>query len=230
MTAPHADQIIAGYLARLEAALATLPESRRRELIDDVSGHIAEARGVLAEETDADLLNILDRLGDPSETAAEEMAGAPASSGPAAVTPSSGRQNLLEILAIVLLLVFWPAGVVLLWISDVWTTRDKLIGTLVPPGGYVGIFLFGPVLLLGTVTCYSWGGTSSGPTGQVVTTSGTTCPPGVVMALLGVLAVIVVIAVLVSPIFTAVYLGRRLKRRSRIDSGQGAEPQPRLVG
>jgi HAAS domain-containing protein len=229
MTAPHADQIIAGYLARLQAALAPLPEGRRRELIEDVSAHIAEARGALAEETDADLLNILDRLGDPSETAAEEMAGSRAASE-APGTPSAGRQNLLEILAIVLLLVFWPAGVVLLWISDLWTTRDKLIGTLVPPGGYYGIFLLGPILLLHPYTCDSWSGSTTGPGGQTITTSGTTCPPGVVMALLGVLGAVVVIAILASPIFTAVYLGRRLKRRRGTDPRQGAEPQPRLVG
>ena len=131
-----------------------------------------------------------------------------------------------------LLLVFWPAGVVLLWISDLWTTREKLIGTLVPPGGYLGIFFFGPVLLLtgGGFGCGSWSGSTTGPDGQTVTTSGTSCPPGVVMALFGVLGAIVVVAVLVSPIFTAVYLGRRLKRRSRIDSRRGAESQPRLVG
>ena len=232
MTAPHADQIIAGYLARLEAALAPLPSSRRQELIEDVRSHIAEARGALADETDADLLTIIERLGEPSETAAEEMAGTRAASSTAMTVPSGGRQNLLEILAIVLLLVFWPAGVVLLWISDLWTTREKLIGTLVPPGGYLGIFFFGPVLLLtgGGFGCGSWSGSTTGPDGQTVTTSGTNCPPGVVMALFGVLGAIVVVAVLVSPIFTAVYLGRRLKRRSRIDSRRGAESQPRLVG
>ena len=55
-----------------------------------------------------------------------------------------------ENLAIVLLVVggaFWGfgwfAGVVLLWLSEVWTVRDKLIGTFVVPGG-----LSLPLLLL----------------------------------------------------------------------------------
>src|SRR5436305_15283943 len=47
-----------------------------------------------------------------------------------------------ETVAIVLLLaggLFWGAGwvvgVILLWLSSVWSTRDKLIGTFVVPGG-----------------------------------------------------------------------------------------------
>jgi hypothetical protein len=36
----------------------------------------------------------------------------------------------------------WLVGVVLLWTSPAWCTRDKLIGTLVPPGGLAGgVFL-----------------------------------------------------------------------------------------
>ena len=56
MTAPRAEQIVAGYLARLEAALAPVPEARRVELLDEVREHIAEARAALTDETDADLL------------------------------------------------------------------------------------------------------------------------------------------------------------------------------
>ena len=73
MTAPRADEILAGYLARLEAALAPVPDPRRQELLDEVREHIAEARMALTDETDADLLNILDRLGDPAEVAAAEI-------------------------------------------------------------------------------------------------------------------------------------------------------------
>jgi hypothetical protein len=228
MTAPHADQIINGYLARLEAALAPLPLTRRDELLEDVRGHIAEARSALTDETDAELLTMVDRLGDPSEVAAEEL-GRPAVAPSALDTPesTSGKQHLLEILAIVFLLIFWPVGVVLLWISDVWTTREKLIGTLVPPGGYLGIFLLGPYLLFGLMlgpVCESWSGSDS--LGH--TTSGTNCPPGIATALVAALAIVIIIAVLVSPIFTAVYLGRRLKRRTAAPIGQGGPA--RLVG
>lgn len=60
------------------------------------------------------------------------------------------ERGWLETVALLLLLVGgffyvvgWFAGVVLLWLSRVWTRRDKVIGTLVVPGG-----LLLPVLLL----------------------------------------------------------------------------------
>ena len=60
----------------------------------------------------------------------------------AAELPRSTHRGWQETVAIVLLLVGgfifvfgWLVGVVLLWLSDVWTLRDKLLGTLVVPGG-----------------------------------------------------------------------------------------------
>ena len=41
-------------------------------------------------------------------------------------------------------LIGWLVGVVLLWTSKIWTLRDKLIGTLVVPGGH---FVSAAVLL-----------------------------------------------------------------------------------
>ena len=71
MTAPHADELIDGYLARLRVAAMDLSPSVREELIEDMRAHIAEARAHEPEETDATILNILDRLGDPELLAAE---------------------------------------------------------------------------------------------------------------------------------------------------------------
>ncbi|MDQ6878999.1 MAG: hypothetical protein M3082_15195 [Candidatus Dormibacteraeota bacterium] len=102
MTAPRADEIIAGYLARLEAALGPVPDARRQELLDDVRSHISEARLALSDETDADLLNILDRLGDPEDMAAAEIGRA--ESAP----PSRRTSRALEIAAVILLVLFWP--------------------------------------------------------------------------------------------------------------------------
>jgi hypothetical protein len=137
MPAAHADQIISGYLSRLEVAVRTLPGGRGAELLDVFREHIAEARAQLVDESDADLLNILDRLGDPAEIVAEERARLAVAS-PALVD----SRNLVDVLAIVALLTVWPVGVVLLWISEAWSTRDKLIGTLLPPGGYLGVIFF----------------------------------------------------------------------------------------
>ncbi len=69
MTAPHAEQIVEGNMARLERALRDVDGPQQSELVSQVVSHIAEARANLEEETDADVLNILDRLGSPEEVA-----------------------------------------------------------------------------------------------------------------------------------------------------------------
>lgn len=207
MTAPRADEIIAGYLERLEAALAPVPEVRRQELLDEVREHIAEARMALSDETNADLLNILDRLGDPVDVAAAEI-------GRVESTPPTPRKSRgLEIAAIVLLLLFWPVGVVLLWMSDAWTTREKLIGTLLPPGGYLGILILGPVLALGTFATVCR--TVSDETGRVLSS---TCPSAGAQTGIDVGLGLVLIIYLVGPILSVAYLAARL-RRHRAGSG-----------
>ncbi|TME47709.1 MAG: hypothetical protein E6I56_03370 [Chloroflexi bacterium] len=140
MTAPHADQLIDGYLARICAAAHDFPAAARDELLDDMRSHIADARARDSQETDATILNILDRLGEPAVLVAEarERLGIK--------TQQPERPGLLEIAALVLLLFLWPAGVVLLWLSSQWKTRDKIIGSVFSLGGYPGISLIGLVL------------------------------------------------------------------------------------
>lgn len=140
MTAPHADQIISGYLARLEQALAGLPPARRAELLDDVRTHIAEARRSLAAETDADLLNILDKLGDPADIAADARDRLGAQPAPPAMP-----LGVLEIAAIVALVLVWPAGVALVWLSSAWSQRDKLVATVLIPSAVIGFAMVGIV-------------------------------------------------------------------------------------
>jgi uncharacterized membrane protein len=129
VTAPHADQIVSGYLARLENALADLPAPRRAELLDDVGSHIAQARSSLAEETDAALLNILDKLGDPADIAADARERLGTRPG----LPAE-PVGMLEIAAIVALALVWPAGIALVWLSSAWSQRDKLVATVLVPG------------------------------------------------------------------------------------------------
>ena len=71
MSAPHADAILGGYRRRLDEELRQLPRSRREEIIAEVEAHIRDARAAYPAETDADLLNLLDRLGDPGIIGAE---------------------------------------------------------------------------------------------------------------------------------------------------------------
>jgi hypothetical protein len=132
------------YLDRLERAAVHLPRARRRELVDDIEAHLAEALG--PDPADAEVLTVLDRLGEPEEIAAAE-----------APPPAPDPRGLHEWGAIILLLlggfvlgIGWIAGLILLWSSRAWTTRDKLIGTLFWPGGLLIAFYAWMAFLIGT--------------------------------------------------------------------------------
>src|SRR6266487_3085640 len=72
MNATAADQLVARYLARLQAALGDLPAARREELLEQVSEHIATARAELgAQAGEAEIRLLLERLGEPAVIAAE---------------------------------------------------------------------------------------------------------------------------------------------------------------
>jgi uncharacterized membrane protein len=136
------DKLVEDYLDHLERELADFPSARRRELVQEISEHIAEARAGLESESEADIRNLLDRMGDPSDIAAEarEVPPEPAA---AAAAADERRAGAVEIGALVLLLIGglvlpiigWVVGVVLLWVSSAWTVPQKLLGTLVVPGG-----------------------------------------------------------------------------------------------
>jgi hypothetical protein len=121
------DQLVADYLKRLRRAARTMPRARRRELLDEITAHIAEARAA----GEVPLQRVLDDLGDPKEIAATGSARKPL--------------GVREIAAVILLLIGgfiflagWIAGLVLLWASPRWRWPDKLLGTLVWPFGYAG--------------------------------------------------------------------------------------------
>jgi hypothetical protein len=142
MTAPHADQLIDGYLARIAAAASDFPDGARDELLDDMRSHVAEARSREPEETDASILNILDRLGEPSVVVGDARERLGIRKEPA----SWMKPGLLEIAALVLLLFLYPAGLILLWLSSMWKTSDKIIGSIFTLGGYPGIFIVGAMV------------------------------------------------------------------------------------
>ena len=58
------------YLRELEREPGTLPRSRRREVMDDVRAHIADARHEAGHD-EITVRELLDRLGDPAEIATE---------------------------------------------------------------------------------------------------------------------------------------------------------------
>ena len=65
------DKLVERYLKHLEVELDDLPSDRRREIVDEIAGHIGEARAALEHEGEADVRNILEGLGDPADIAEE---------------------------------------------------------------------------------------------------------------------------------------------------------------
>jgi hypothetical protein len=131
---PMAAHAVKEYLHDLEAELRDLPRSRRQELLGEIHEHIDSALAETPAHDEAEVRNVLDRVGDPADIAEEarQRFGVPRQ-----------RSRGLEIAAVILLpiggllipVVGWFIGVILLWSSRVWTTGEKLAGTLLFPGG-----------------------------------------------------------------------------------------------
>jgi uncharacterized membrane protein len=150
------DELVRDYLGRLEAASWPLPPDRRAELGGEVREHIETALAEAGRRDDVTVRNVLERLGRPEEIVATEAEAEPVATrwadDPARGVPVPTRfWGGLEIAAILLLTIgifalplFGPAiGLVLVWLSRVWTTREKAIATVI-----VIIVFVAPVLLL----------------------------------------------------------------------------------
>jgi uncharacterized membrane protein len=212
------DKLVDRYLKHLEVELDDLPRDRRREIVDEIAGHIAEARSGLEHETEADVRNILEGLGDP-EDIAEDARERFEVERPRPAEPF--RPGWMEIATLILLLIGgiviplfgWVIGVVLLWVSNAWNVRDKIIGTLVVPGG-LGLSLF----LLFYAASSSGEGGSLGTLCEFDPATGrqfncsheSTSSTGV--GFTDVLGIVLLIAVVVAPVITTAYLGYRLRR------------------
>ncbi len=202
------DRLVEQYLERLDRDLAELPRARRAEIVEDIAAHIAQARSELPVESEAAIRNLLERLGDPAEIAAD--------AGERGTSARRERRGL-EIAALVLLLVGgvvlpvvgWLVGVVLLWVSDIWTNRDKVIGTLVVPGGLLPAALFGAGVVGYTESCSS---EIDPATGAVI---GETCTGGP-STLVQLLMTGLFVVVLVAPLLTTAYLARRMRRTTAV--------------
>ena len=206
------EDLITDYLGRLERELADLPRARRREVVEEISEHIEEAGA----HTEVETLNVLERLGDPAEIAAEARARFE-------IEPP--RSGWPEIAALVLLLVGgfffavgWLVGLVLLWTSPVWSMRDKIIGSLFFPGG------LGLPLLLASITLIPDGGHNRcGTTASVSVPAHrnprvqTVCHHVAGASTLARAAWIALLVVLVlGPFLTTIYLAWRMRTRSMV--------------
>lgn len=197
-----ADDLVQNYLRQLEAELSALPRANRREVLDEISTHIVEARAGRTDESEAEIRTLLDRLGDPADIAAEAM-------DRFEVKPR--KRTWVEVTALVLLpiggvivpIVGWLVGAILLWVSDAWTTRDKLLGTLVVPGG-----LLVPLVLVQTVGFSEGCSSELDADGHVLSQTCSGGPAGFERIFWPVF----VICLAVATIATTVYLARRCGR------------------
>jgi uncharacterized membrane protein len=195
MTTDTLHPLAAEYLERLRRAGRGLPPGRRRELLAEIEAHLSEAIDPSA--SDAQALTVLDKLGEPESIIAAEMP-------PPEARPQ--RRGTKEWAAIILLLfggfifgVGWFVGLILLWSSRAWTTRDKWIGTLVVPGGLVTAFV--ALILLGAPQKKYCSTFASGV--QHCTNAGGSS------AASSVLGIALLAFLVLAPIATAIYLARR---------------------
>ena len=147
---------------------------------------------------------MLERLGAPGEIIEAEQSPPPA---------PTDRRSWREWAAVVLLPlggfalgVGWLVGLVLLWSSRLWTTRDKVIGTLIVPGGIATVLLV--VVVTATKRHCTGFTTAVGHTNLQCT------PSGGPSAGTNALEIALLAFVLIGPIVTAVYLARRARSGS----------------
>lgn len=192
------DATVEHYLHDLEEELRDLPPARRRELLEEIREHIGESLAEMPDGEEAGIRNVLERVGEPAVIAQE----ARDRFGIRRVKP-----GIREILVLILLplggflyLIGWAVGAILLATSTVWTSREKVIGLLVVPGGLLPAGLFG--LMGGSRLC-----SEVIENGRVVSE---TCSGGMPVWLGW-----VIIAVLVlGPIWTVFFLLTRMNRRA----------------
>jgi uncharacterized membrane protein len=204
---PMAKQAVKEYLHELDQELRDLPRSRRQELLGEIHEHIDSALADSPALDEAEVRNVLDRLGDPSDIAEEarQRFGMPRQ-----------RSRGLEIAAVILLpiggliipVVGWFIGVILLWSSRVWTTGEKLAGTLLFPGGLLAPLWLGLAVSFTSTAC-SPPIRQGGATVQGCYETGPTVFMQVVQYAL--FAVLVIV-----PIVVAILLARRMLARTAV--------------
>lgn len=150
------NRLVDEYLRRLDRALHDLPRDRRGEIVQEIKEHIEQALSELGSPNEAEVRGVIDRIGEPEDIAAEAQASLGLRPPRAGALEVAGLILLAVgglialvgwVVGVVLLgvspswtwlivpLIGWVVGVVLLLVSPSWTWREKLVGTLLIPGG-----------------------------------------------------------------------------------------------
>lgn len=139
----------------------------------------------------------------------------PSASNPFRIAPFLHARGWREVAALILLpvggivipVVGWFVGVALLWSSEHWSVRSKLLGTLVVPGGLALPLSLG-MFAGSTESCSTPPTLVGGASPDSVCTGG---PSG----WLEVLGPVAFVLLLLAPIATVIYLGLQLRHRPR---------------
>lgn len=154
------DDLFARYLDAVARAAADLPSERREELLSEIREHLGSAERAGDAGDEAAARTVLDRLGEPEEiaAAARDEAGL---HQPGDVRewrqPGRGHETAAVLMLTVgslLPVLGWLVGVALLWTSQRWRTREKVLGTLIVPGG-PGLILIAGAMVPGSLTSCS---------------------------------------------------------------------------
>lgn len=125
---PDDDAIIASYIAGVHKAARPLPRDRRERVIAQAADRLSDTLEARREDGGGAAMA---RLGDPAEIVRAIDGHLP-----------GAEARWMEFAAVALVLAggilwrpAWLVGVTLLWVSPRWRWPDKLLGTLVWPGG-----------------------------------------------------------------------------------------------
>jgi hypothetical protein len=189
-----------------------LPPDRMHDLLGEVEAHLSEA--IPPGASDEEALEVIERLGPPGDIVDAEQPR---------VEVTVGRRGWHEWAAVILLPlgglvvgVGWLIGLILLWSSRLWTTRDKLIGTLIVPGG-IATAVWLALVLTGTGAnarlCRGFATEVNPATGAVIRPGSIRCASATPPSITPTAWQIALIAFCVlAPILSAVYLARRAGR------------------
>jgi hypothetical protein len=220
MTNSTVNRLVDQYLTRLADAAQALPPDRRAELLSEIREHIAAAMAEADGADEAAVRTMLDRLGQPEDIVAAAVEDDPPERPANAGHPQTRRPGVgLEIGAVVMLtlgslipIIGWAVGVILLWSSGLWRRSEKVMGTLIIPGGPGLILVLAPAAFaLTSQTCTS---TTSGPLGGPIINTDEVCSG---FALPPVLGIAVLLFVLVAPVVVAIVLLGRARGRARLE-------------
>lgn len=126
------DSLVEEYLAQVSRATAALPQVRRDELICDLREHIQTSRADLPAETEAQVREILEQLGDPENIARAAAEGGdlpPAGPSPTGIAPGTSRSRGLRLALVAAAAVVVVVLILMICLGTLFFSNDSTGGS-----------------------------------------------------------------------------------------------------